>query len=151
MPNEAILNINFDIVQVVQRSNMEDMEDNEEMDYADGEGVDNIELQVEIVKNGSKMIITAELDNAVEPEEEGGSGKSELFITDIRIDQGTSDKYQGPDFNTLDEELQQSIQEYVTEQLGDLNALAEFIDAYSASKEGQQYGQWLEKARSVFE
>ncbi|AMD20107.1 HCL044Wp [Eremothecium sinecaudum] len=57
--------------------------------------------------------------------------------------------YRGPPFSNLDEDLQQSLEEYLESRyIGD--ELATFITSYSEYKENEEYISWLEKMRKFF-
>ena len=162
VPGGHIL-VQWDAVQIVQRSGQDYSGEGEDGDdaelYNDSGSMDNLEMQVEIVKDGldKKLVLSCELDlgyDVMEGEDNTEEGESDsvtpsdasLYITDARIvpvNETTPVGYEGPDFSTLDEELQSSLTEYVEAQLGDLHELGSFIDSYSGSQEGAMYEGWL--------
>lgn len=128
------------------------------MEYDDGT-LDNVEMEVNVEKTGvsKKLVLNCELDVGyeVEGEEEGSDdlpSSASLYITDARLvptnDQPSTD-FEGPDYSTLDEELQTSMSDFVEAAVGDLSALGTFIDAYSGSKEGHMYHQWLSSVKDI--
>jgi len=56
--------------------------------------------------------------------------------------------YNGPDFEDLDEKLQEALDEYLAE-LGMVNEVCDFMDAMAVDKEQREYVRWLKNARSV--
>lgn len=164
------LMVGFDVAQVVQRSAAAEQdldgeaEDGEEMQFDEG-GVENVEVEVEVVRKGQdlKMVLNCELDVGYEVAEEQGeddaSSTASLYITDARLVPVTSapsaptpttmTPYEGPDYSTLDEQLQTAMTEFVEEAVGDLSALARFVDAYSGSKEGAMYERWLSTVKNI--
>mmetsp|Transcript_67080 Transcript_67080/g.160789 ORF Transcript_67080/g.160789 Transcript_67080/m.160789 type:complete len:227 (+) Transcript_67080:115-795(+) len=59
-------------------------------------------------------------------------------------------RYQGPDFEDLDEQLQESLDEYLAE-LGVSNDLCDFIDQMALDKEQREYIRWLKSVKSFIE
>lgn len=165
LPDGRTVHVKFDVAQVVQRASEEYAEEEEmEMDEesSPSQAMDNIELEVDVIKGGKKLTLACELDFSYEEaadeaaaEEDSPTEQAMLFVTDARItpvDATTPEasRYDGPEYDTLAEELQEQITSYAEDLLGsDLKGLGAFIDAYSGSKEGQQYGQWLEEVKAV--
>jgi len=54
--------------------------------------------------------------------------------------------YNGPDFEDMDEKLQENLDEYLAE-VGIGNAVCDFIDAMSADKEQREYLRWLQETK----
>lgn len=170
----TVMTVFFDVAQVIQRggnaSNEFEDEDNED-DY-ESSSMENIELDIELCKEGKKLQLSCELDLGFEVDEDGEEavsgkeqsrnqseddlipGDSHLYITDARMtcdadSSGSEHVYMGPEFTTLDDNLQSSLTEFVQSKLGDLHALGAFIDDYSGTKEGSQYNQWLNDVRTI--
>mmetsp|Transcript_52537 Transcript_52537/g.122963 ORF Transcript_52537/g.122963 Transcript_52537/m.122963 type:complete len:228 (+) Transcript_52537:52-735(+) len=59
-------------------------------------------------------------------------------------------RYQGPDFEDLDEKLQESLDEYLAE-LGVSNDLCDFIDQMAVDKEQREYLRWLKTVKTFVE
>jgi len=58
--------------------------------------------------------------------------------------------YTGPEFEDVDENLQEAFDEYLAE-LGVNNEVCDFIDAYALDKEQQEYIRWLKITRDVLQ
>lgn len=61
----------------------------------------------------------------------------------------TSTPYEGPDYQSLDSSLRQSIDDYVNERL-DIDLIVPFISSYSHAKESEEYLKWLQTVRLAF-
>ena len=57
------------------------------------------------------------------------------------------DKYGGPIFEELDDELKDSVEHYLEER-GINGELVEFVGDYAHAKELKEYANWLEKVQS---
>jgi len=55
--------------------------------------------------------------------------------------------YNGPEFDDLEETLQEAMDEYLAE-VGVNNEICDFIDASSVDKEHREYMRWLENVKS---
>jgi len=55
--------------------------------------------------------------------------------------------YLGPEFEDLDDKLQEALDEYLAE-LGMSNEICDFIDAVAFDKEQREYTQWLKRAQA---
>merc|ERR1712151_1238328 len=58
--------------------------------------------------------------------------------------------YNGPEFEDLDDTLQEAFDEYLAE-VGMSGEICDFIDATALDKEQREYVQWLKKAQSFLE
>mmetsp|Transcript_37192 Transcript_37192/g.94486 ORF Transcript_37192/g.94486 Transcript_37192/m.94486 type:complete len:246 (-) Transcript_37192:67-804(-) len=61
-----------------------------------------------------------------------------------------SSSYHGPEFEDLDDKLQEAMDEYLAE-LGMCTEICDFVDAMAIDKEQREYVQWLKVAKSVLE
>eukprot|EP00446_Apocalathium_sp_SHHI-4_P076215 CAMPEP_0177555800 /NCGR_PEP_ID=MMETSP0369-20130122/68742_1 /TAXON_ID=447022 ORGANISM="Scrippsiella hangoei-like, Strain SHHI-4" /NCGR_SAMPLE_ID=MMETSP0369 /ASSEMBLY_ACC=CAM_ASM_000364 /LENGTH=226 /DNA_ID=CAMNT_0019041979 /DNA_START=72 /DNA_END=753 /DNA_ORIENTATION=+ len=61
-----------------------------------------------------------------------------------------SSSYHGPEFEDLDDKLQEALDEYLAE-LGMCTEICDFVDAMAVDKEQREYVQWLKVAKSVLE
>merc|ERR1719503_406017 len=58
--------------------------------------------------------------------------------------------YTGPEFEDLDDKLQESLDEYLAE-LGMSSAICDFVDAMALDKEQREYVNWLKTAKKFLE
>lgn len=58
--------------------------------------------------------------------------------------------YNGPDFEDLDEKLQESLDEYLAE-LGMSSEVCDFVDATASDKEQREYTRWLKLTKQFME
>jgi len=75
-------------------------------------------------------------------------GSIKTFATADEKDRISS--YSGPEFEDLDDKLQEAMDEYLAE-LGMCTEICDFVDAMAIDKEQREYVQWLKSAKSVLE
>lgn len=123
-----------------------DEEEEEEGEYEDNDGEEDtpeneantgINFEVKIVKP-SGVVLIAE-----------GLASDELRINSIRfvpagVDHENTDLYAGPDFSTLDDNVQAAFVDYFKDLHID-DDLSYFIISYSREKEQKEYFNWLKK------
>jgi len=73
-------------------------------------------------------------------------GNVKTFASDVEKDNVTS--YNGPEFEDLDDKLQEAFDEYLAE-LGLNSEICDFIDAMAVDKEQREYVRWLKTAQKI--
>merc|ERR1712190_142737 len=75
-------------------------------------------------------------------------GNVKTFASTEERDSGSS--YHGPDFEDLDDKLQEAFDEYLGE-LGMGSDVCDFVDAMAVDKEQREYVNWLKNAKTFLE
>jgi len=75
-------------------------------------------------------------------------GNVKAFVSSEERDSVSA--FNGPDFEDLDDKLQESLDEYLAD-LGVDDRLCDFIDAVAADKEQEEYLRWLQTAKKFVE
>lgn len=104
-------------------------------------------VSVEIARPGQvKQKLVAECNAAINED-----GSDYLAVENVHLEPlETSGRapYTGPDFGSLDEDLQQQFEAFVSSQVNG-GRLIEFIRAYAEAKENAEYEAWLGRVKSL--
>ena len=104
------------------------------------------DFSFKITKPGQKsgiLVYATLIDNTIEYNSVIQSEKiEELFKNETQ-----TDDYMGPDFNTLDEKVQEEFQNYF-ESLGINSELASFIQVLTVDKDQRLYLNWLKQVKN---
>mmetsp|Transcript_68890 Transcript_68890/g.128605 ORF Transcript_68890/g.128605 Transcript_68890/m.128605 type:complete len:226 (+) Transcript_68890:88-765(+) len=75
-------------------------------------------------------------------------GQVKAYASSAERDSATS--YNGPEFEDLDDKLQEALDEYLAE-LGMSNEVCDFVDAVALDKEQREYVRWLKTTKTFVE
>ena len=104
------------------------------------------DFQFRITKPGQKsgiLVFATLIDNTIEYNSIIQSDK----VEDLFKNGEQTDEYMGPEFNTLEEKLQEEFQNYF-ESLGINSELASFIQVLAVDKDQRLYINWLKQVNN---
>ena len=104
------------------------------------------DFQFRITKPGQKsgiLVFATLIDNTIEYNSIIKSDK----VEDLFKNGEQTDEYMGPEFNTLEEKLQEEFQNYF-ESLGINSELASFIQVLAVDKDQRLYINWLKQVNN---
>merc|ERR1711920_376593 len=114
----------------------------------DGEGHEATDLTVSAEDKNTGAGITFYCSTQTGEDHRYAIGNVKSYASTEERDSVTS--YNGPEFEDLDDKLQEAFDEYLAE-LGMSSEVCDFIDAMALDKGQREYVQWLKKAQSFLE
>ncbi|GKY92085.1 hypothetical protein MPSEU_000179900 [Mayamaea pseudoterrestris] len=150
--NNAKIQVSFHVQDTVvdETSFMEELEDQDE--DQDIEPSARARFTVALTKPGGKhMVFTCIAEDAQAAIESVAISSSATTSVDDILKAGSVDdeQYQGPEFGELAEDLQESFQEYLQEEVGINESVASFITMYADYREQAEYVEFLKEAQEV--
>ena len=116
----------------------------EEEDFED-EGAMPFSISVEVHREGKNKFVAFDAEASPAFEAETSGGEYDLYITDMYLS-GPSVTYEGPSFETLDEELREQFDQLVSK---NFRKFLPLVAEYARAKEANQYSQWLADLKEI--
>lgn len=139
----------FDVAQVANGSLDQEMPEAEEEESAEDFGIDENVVSVNLIIENNNSALGFDLYLSTKTNQFTVNGITHFDDAQLAISESAESdtkrqlKYAGPPFVNLAEELQDSIQDYLTSRGVD-DQLGDFIVAYSTLKENNEYISWLQ-------